>query len=379
MTTSSSVDLAALPSVSFAELDVSLVEASVITAYERLTGLTLQPADPVRLFLESLAYTVGVQNQLIDLAGRQGLLAFAQGAHLDHLGALMGVSRIPAQPARLTLRFHVTEALDFPVTIPAGTRVATQDGKTAFATIGESVIRAGELSVNAAALCTAEGAAGTGLVAGQVTQLVDPLPYVSSVENIDASHEGADVEDDERLRERIRLAPETYTVAGSTGAYEARVLAVSADILAVAVTTPEPGVVDVRFVLTDGELPDDAMCALVDEALTHETVRPLTDKVVVAAPEVVGYTVQGRWYLRRSDATLLSGVSVAVTQALESFRLWQRSQPSRDINPSRLIAAVQQAGAKRVELDSPHFTRLTPTQIAREGTLELVFGGLEDE
>ena len=387
MAISSSVDLRALPSVSFAPLSAADIEASILTTYEGLTGVSLQPGDPVRLFLEALAYVLSVQNRLLNLAGQQGLLAYAQGAHLDHLGALMGVARIPAQSARLSLRFVLGEPLGFAVPIPEGTRVATMDGQIAFATVSDSEIAAGELQVDVAALCTTSGAQATGLVPGQVTQLVDPIPYLVSVSNVTTSVEGADIEDDERLRERIRLAPETYTVAGSTGAYEARVLAVSADIGAVSVTSPEPGVVDVRFVLAGGELPDEAMISMVREALSDETVRPLsdetvrplTDRVDVAAPETVDYAVSGRWYLRRSDAVLLSGVTAAVAQAVEDWRLWQRSQPGRDINPTRLIAAVQAAGAKRVELDAPAFRALEATQVARETDISLLFGGLEDE
>ncbi|WP_288956932.1 baseplate J/gp47 family protein [uncultured Desulfovibrio sp.] len=379
MTTSGSVNLAVLPDVSFAESDASAVEAAVLTVYEGLTGLTLQPGDPVRLFLESLAYTVSVQNQLIDLAGKQNLLAYARGAHLDHLGALMGEARIAAQSARVMLRFELTEPLAFAVPIPVGSRASTKDGNILFATAIEAEIPAGQTGVEVPAHCTSPGASGTGLVPGQITQLVDPLPYVAGVSNVTISSEGSDIEDDERLRERIRLAPESYTVAGSTGAYEARVLGVSADILAVAVDSPEPGVVDVRFVLTDGELPDAAMIALVSDSLSAETVRPLTDKVLVGAPDVVEYAVTGRWYALRADAALLSGVARAVERAVETYRIWQRSQPGRDINPSRLIALVQQAGAKRVELDAPLFTPLTATQVARETAVSLVFGGLEEE
>ena len=216
MAISSRVDLRALPAVTFAPLSAADIEASLLTTYEGLTGVSLQPGDPVRLFLEALAYVLSVQNRLLNLTGQQGLLAYAQGAHLDHLGALMGVARIPAQSARLSLRFVLGEPLGFAVPIPEGTRVATKDGQIAFATIADSEIAAGELQVDVAALCTTSGAQATGLVPGQVTQLVDPIPYVVSVSNTTTSVEGADIEDDERLRERIRLAPETYTVAGST-------------------------------------------------------------------------------------------------------------------------------------------------------------------
>ena len=375
----SSVNLTALPDVHFAPQSASETEAAVITAYEAIAKVTLQPGDPVRLFLETLAYTLCVQNSLIDLAGKQNLLAYASKEHLDHLGALMGVARIPAQSARLSLRFVLGEPLGFAVPIPEGTRVATKDGQIAFATVSDSEIAAGELQVDVAALCTTSGAQATGLVPGQVTQLVDPIPYVVSVSNTTTSVEGADIEDDERLRERIRLAPETYTVAGSTGAYEARVLAVSADIEAVSVTSPEPGVVDVRFTLTGGELPDAAMISLVSEAISGETVRPLTDTVLVDAPDVVPYALKGKWFLRRSDATLLASVTSAVDNAVETFRLWQRSKPGRDINPTRLISLVERAGAKRVELESPVFTPLGKVAVARETAVELLFGGLEDD
>ena len=371
--------LAALPAISFAQGDAADVEAAVISAYERLAGVTLQRADPVRLFLESLAYVITVQNNVIDLAGKQNLLAFASGGHLDHLGALMGVTRIPAQPARCTLRFSVGEVLAFTLPIPAGTRVSTQDGKIAFATELSVEIPAGELSVDVPARAAEAGLAASGLVAGQVCRLVDPLPHIVSAVNVTATAEGADVEDDARLRERIRLAPESYTVAGSAGQYEARVLEVSADILAVSVHTPEPGVVDVRFVLAGGELPDADMIALVRDHLNAETVRPLTDKVLVGAPDVVEYAIAGTWYLTRADSALLGPVAQAVARAVEEFRVWQRSAPGRDINPTRLVAMLHEAGAKRVELASPVFTELTGTQIARETTVEIALGGLEEE
>lgn len=115
-----SVNLATLPEVHFASANAAEIESEVIGAYEKASGITLQPGDPVRLFLESLSYLISVQNSLIDLAGRQNLLAYAQGAALDHLGALMGVSRIPAQPARCEVRFSLSSPLDFAVPIPKG-------------------------------------------------------------------------------------------------------------------------------------------------------------------------------------------------------------------------------------------------------------------
>lgn len=375
----SSVDLVALPDVTFAPQSASQTEAAVITAYEAIAKVTLQPGDPVRLFLETLAYTLCVQNSLIDLAGKQNLLAYASKEHLDHLGALMGVSRIPAQPARCTMRFALSEPKTFEVPIPEGTRVATQAGNVLFATTGTVSIAPGERAVETVAFALTAGSDANGLVPGQVSQLVDPLPYITEVGNVSQTLSGSDEESDGRLRERIRLAPESYSCAGPEGAYRALVLAVSQDIEEVAVHSPTPGVVDVRFTLTGGELPDAAMISLVSEAISGETVRPLTDTVLVDAPDVVPYALKGRWYLRRSDAALLTAVTSAVDKAVETFRLWQRSKPGRDINPTKLASLVERAGAKRLALESPVFTPLGKVAVARETGVELLFGGLEDD
>lgn len=362
----------------FANLDIADVEESVITAYERIAETTLYPGDPVRLFLEALAYVVAIQNQVIDLAGRQTLLAYAKGAHLDHIGLLMGVKRLPASAARLILRFSLASPLAFAVPIPKGTRATVRGGGLTFATLTQAVIEPGTLYIEVSAACVTTGAAANGLVSGQVNQLVDPLPYVAEVANTSMAMHGSEVEDDERLRERIRIAPESYTVAGSRGAYEARVLAVSVDIRSVSVTSPEPGVVDVRFLLADGEMPDAALIEQVRAALNAEEVRPLTDNVLVGAPNPVPYAIKGAWFLRRTDASLLATIQAAVQDAVDSYRRWQRDEPGRDIIPSRLIELVMRAGAKRVALESPIFTVVKPVEVARETAVDLVFGGLED-
>lgn len=75
----SSPSLSSLPAVSFAPLNAQDVEQEIITTYERIAETSLYPGDPVRLLLESLAYTISIQSGLIDLAAKQNLLAFATG------------------------------------------------------------------------------------------------------------------------------------------------------------------------------------------------------------------------------------------------------------------------------------------------------------
>jgi hypothetical protein len=90
------INLSQLPAGTFAEMDPTTIQSSIITAYEAVSGRTLAAADPVRLFLLALAEIIIQQNVTIDNGGKMNLLAYAYGAYLDALGAL--VNCYPEQP-----------------------------------------------------------------------------------------------------------------------------------------------------------------------------------------------------------------------------------------------------------------------------------------
>ena len=71
-------------------------------------------------------------------------------------------------------------------------------------------------------------------------------------------------------------------------------------------------------------------------ALSPDHVRPLTDTVIVRAPEEVPYTVEYHWYLVKENASLAGSISAAVATAEEEYVQWQHSKPGRDINPDEL-------------------------------------------
>jgi len=373
------VSLAELPAVKFSELDPAEVESAVITVYERLTQVTLYPGDPVRLFLESLAYIISTQNAAIDAAGKQNLLAYAKEGHLDHLGALMDTFRLKPQAAVTTLRFWLASPLAWPVLVPEGSRVATGEGKLIFATDRTATVPAGDRYVDVPATCQKPGLAGNGLVAGQVNKMVDPLAYIATVENIVTSYLGSDREEDNTYRTRIQLAPEHFSVAGPEGAYRYHTLSVHPDIVDCSVWSPRPGVVDVRPVLKGGGLPSAEILAAVRARLNDKLIRPLTDTVIVAAPEVLGYSILGGWYLHQNDAPLAETRKRAVAAALEEFLAWQHEKPGRDLNPTKLVSLLEQAGAKRVELEAPNFYVLESWQIARALHIEFEFRGVEND
>ncbi|MDL2268883.1 baseplate J/gp47 family protein [Desulfosarcina sp. OttesenSCG-928-A07] len=368
-----------LPNVTFSDIDPAVVQSELIQAYERITGRTLYPGNPERLFLDALAYSISVQNQVIDAAGKKNLLAYADGPHLDHLGVQQNTPRLDVSQATTVLRFTLPEALAWDVTIVLGTRIATADQTAIFATDETLIIKSGDLFGEVAATSTTPGAAANGLVPGQVHFPIDPPVYYTSVENITTTLAGADPEDDDAYRQRIHEAREAYTSAGPVGSYRYHAMRVNPDIADVAVWSPEPGTVDLRPILKNGDMPDDEILEAVREAVSAEDVRPLTDTVIVAAPVGVEYALEGGWYLDRQDAALSGSIGAAVNQAVEEYRIWQRSKPGRDINPDHLQNLVKQAGVKRMVITSPVFTALEPWQVARETTINFAYLGPEDE
>ena len=215
--------------IKFVETDATYWEGLLIDAYENITQRPLYPADPERLLINLQTYASVLLSIAINETAKQNLLAFARGQYLDALAEFYGVKRLPARKAQTILRFSLAEPLDFDVVIPTGTRVSA-GGDLYFATLQEAKIPAGSLYVDVPAECNEEGTKGNGFSPGQIKDLIDPLPYISSVSNITMSMYGADEEDDERFRERIRLSIERFTNAGSKQAYIYHTLSAHQDI-----------------------------------------------------------------------------------------------------------------------------------------------------
>ena len=368
-----------LPDISFTDTDPAKVRSDVIAGYEGVAKCTLYPGDPVRLYLEGLGYLIGVQNLVIDAAGKKNLLFYADDKHLDHLGVQQDTPRLDMSPATTSLRFSLAAPLDWKVEILGGTRVGTADKTAVFMTDAYAAIEPGKSWVDVPATATVSGAVPNGLVAGQVNTPIDPVAYIVDVRNTTITASCANREDDDSYRLRIQMAREAYSCAGPKGAYKYHARRVHPDIADVEVWSPKPGFVDVRPVMKGGELPIPEIIQAIARVLSAEDVRPLTDTVTVAAPVLVEYAIKGGWYLLKKNAALAGSIGAAVSTAVEEYRLWQRSMPGRDINPDDLESLVKRAGAKRIQLDTPAFQELHPWQLARETAIDFTFLGVEDE
>ncbi|WP_302795267.1 baseplate assembly protein [Cloacibacillus evryensis] len=378
--------ITALSEIVFADRDAESIQAGLIARYEAASGKALYPGDPVRLFLDSIAYELALQRSIIDYTGRMNLLAYATGDYLDHIGAMLGVYRLKPAAAICAVRVTLSAAQSFAVTIPAGTRVSS-GGEIIFAVSEATEIAAGETIAEITCTCTSTGTIGNGFLAGQLSTLVDPIAYVKSVDNLGVSSGGADVESDENLRERIQLAPESFSVAGPYGAYRFWARSAHQDIHDVAVLGPErtdgtyriaPGEVHVFPLMAGGGELSVEVLDLVKATLDDDKIRPLSDTVIVKAPERTEYDLDVVYYIDRDDAAVATSIQSAVNTAVLGWVGWQREKLGRDINVSELVRRIVNAGAKRAVVRSPTFTEVAANAVAVCGNTQVRFGGLED-
>ena len=214
---------------------------------------------------------------------------------------------------------------------------------------------------------------------GEINKIVDPAPFWASAENVTKSEGGADTESDEAYRDRIQEAPEKFSTAGPALAYEYHAKAASALIVDVSVDSPAPGEVIVYPLLKGGVIPGNEILTLVDKKLNDRSIRPLTDKVSVKAPESVKYDVDVLYYIDRRDATEAAQIQARAESTVQEFSAWQKERLGRDINPTELYYRLRAAGVKRAEIKSPVFTATNKKQVAIADSVKASFGGLEDE
>ncbi|MBU2701695.1 phage-related baseplate assembly protein [Sporomusaceae bacterium BoRhaA] len=368
--------LSNLPSITFAEKDASIIETDMINTYEQTSGQTLADADPRKKLLQSEVPIITGQRSAIDYSAKQNLLAYARKAFLDHIGILVGCTRIPATAASDTVRFTLSIARIVNTPIAAGKRVTAGDN-IFFATTIETVIPAGTISADILVQCMTTGALGNGYAPGTLNTLVDPIPYVASVSNTTTSQGGVDIESDDAFRDRIQQAPESFSTAGPDGAYKYWAKTASSLIADVKPYSPSPGVVNICILLANGEIPGQEMLDAVLAICNDKKIRPLTDKVQAVAPTQVSYNIDVAYWIDQQNASVAASIQKAVQAAVNDYILWQKSALGRGVDPSQLIYLMKQAGAERVAVTAPAYQALTDSQVAKEGTIAVNYSGTE--
>lgn len=379
--------LAGLPDISFTDnMSLDDVKTELFKAYNQkmleLTGeeYAVEDGDSTVPCLLLCAQAV-LDYQLIafiEKAGKMNFLKYATGDYLDHVGAFKNTLRKQGSPAKVYIKFSLAQERTIDEVIPVGILV-TADQKFFFATTEEVRIPAGELSVTTLCTCTVSGSAANDYMVDDIQTLVTPTGFIAEVTNVSMPSGGTDLQSDDELREAIFEAPDLYSVAGKDDEWIVMSKNFNPNITDVVPSTVEgSGVVDV-MILTNQGIPSEDDIQTLQAYLSRNDKRPTTTKVHVMAPEKVDYNIEVSYYIAKSNQDKEEQIKASVQSAIDEFASWQSARIGRDINPDELIYRIRAAGAKRAQISSPTFSKITPGQVAGLVTRTVTYGGIEDD
>lgn len=375
----------------FLKIDANKIYSELIKDFETASGEVLYSGDERRIFLSQLVPVLVALKSDINETGKQNLLAYSMDDKLDNLGIdIYDTVRLEATKARAKGIIKLSGPQVRAITIPSGKRV-TPDGNLFFIIKDEVTILPNETTKECVLEAIEAGAKYNNFLPGQIKNITDPIPYVTSIENIEVSHDGGDVESNQRYRVRCKLSNKGKSTTGPTDSYKYVAMASDIAIEDVYVYSPSAGVVELVVLLTDGGIPSTDILNKVLSDASAKDKRPLTDNVQVAAPTVVNYDINIKYYIDSS----FSAEEISIRKAVEGVNLdfedgavrdfikWQHTKLGRSINPDMLFFYLQncykyndKTVIQRVEITSPIYTNVNPKSIAKPGNITVSYGGL---
>lgn len=366
--------------LNFTEIDTDKLKTQFLESIEEGTGELLYPGDKRRIFTEAFVYAFSVVMSAANERSKGRLLKHAKGYQLDAIGERVLCSRLKPQPASIELKFILATARPNDITIPAGTTV-TADNKVLFATNEAVRVRAGELEVDGVkATATIGGDITNGVPVGAVQSFVDKVPYVTGVVNTTVSSGGSEGEPypleidpengddgtgDDKYRERIALAPASFSTAGSSLSYEYHARTASANVEGVKVLSEQAaGRTDIYITEQGGADPTEGTLAAVMAAVTAPGVRALNDNVTVQAPEAVKYDIELTYYVDQANESAAVKSIEGAGGILDQYNTWQQGEIGRNIDPQKLISMLRDS-CNWVDVVKPTRETIYDSQIAR--------------
>ena len=369
------------PNVEFVRKTADEILEELIASWEKTMGRKLGKADPIRVML---AWEASIDAQLyaaINESAKMNLPRYTFGDYMDSMAEMFywGLERMPAAAATTTLRFTLSGEATRDIVVPVGTQ-CSQDGSIIFATDETVYIPAGSTCIDVGATCTQTGTIGNGFDVGTINVCMNPdnVPGLQSVTNLTISEGGTAEGEDDAFYDRMRESMSAYSTAGPEQAYIYHARSANANIGGVRVRSPGPGKVDVYILKKDGGLPDEELISAVQEKLSADDVRPLTDQVTVKAPEQVPFNINVTWFRESSHTASRSKLEAELEAACTEYLQWQTTEIGRDINPNVLVAKLMGTGIKRLTVSEPEYQVVSDYEVAAVGSITMTFGGNED-
>jgi uncharacterized phage protein gp47/JayE len=164
------------------------------------------PGSVTTTLAEAFAREFAVLHKQMDGIYQSAFINLASGSSLDHVAALLDVTRKDARFAAGEVLFKRGTPAPGDIVIPAGTVVSTDQGQN-FETTDKRTLRRGQLSVTAPIRAQVEGTSGK-VDASTIKNINRPIFGIDSVQNDAASFFASAKETDAELRQRVRGAIE---------------------------------------------------------------------------------------------------------------------------------------------------------------------------
>lgn len=190
-----------------------------------------------------------------------------------------------------------------------------------------------------------------------------------------AAGTAAVLETDTALRQRVQLAPHSFSVAGPELAYVFHARSAHADVADATAVSPTPGQVLVTVLSSVGSGVPSAPVLDAVRAVVAGPVRPLTDEVIVQAAALVDFTIEAELHVFAGpDQELIRQTALASLAA----HLAAARRLGRDIARSAIVAALHVGNVQRVELLQPvSDIAITPGQIGNAAAIAVTVAGTE--
>lgn len=313
---------------------------TMILNYVEAGGDILYPGDEKEILLRSVLADIVQVFAGADNALRMATLRYAVGGYLDVLGELRGCSRIEASAARARVTVTTNETGKTDV-LEAGSSM-TADGQVFYLLVDDLPLTGYQQTVTVDVVADRAGNAGNGLAKGTEMSLSFVNSGVRSIIVSEDATGGNEREEDEAYRNRIREYGLASITTGPQQQYEAVAKSTSSQVIDARALNLGPGKVGVYLILASDEGKDAVLKAVLD-AMSADSVRPLTDDVSVYQAGDITYKLEVQYTPDNVNTS-----TAAITQAVKEYQEWQDNTIGRPFNPDRLIAAVYQAGAVRV-------------------------------
>lgn len=310
---------------------------NVFKSYLSDDEITLLESDNYSALLETLAYRELLLRARINQSVKSMLLPYASGSDLDNVVAIYGIERLKGEKPTANVKFVLSATLDYDVFIPAGLSLLSDKGDTA--KLKDSlVIKAGNKEIT-----------GISVLDSFIKQsdikceyIQTPLPFVLKAKQESNFSGGAEVESDERLKDRAVLSLERFSTAGAKKAYIYHALSANAKVEKVNVLNGGAGIVNVYIKSTD--MSEETRQSVADY-LSDEKVRPLTDNVQVFNAHVINVDIRAE--LELTDMFLQDEISKFIDSVPKSLKIGE------DLNLSYIYSLLHQNGVYRVNLANP--------------------------